>query len=214
MVAPGAPFRAHACGPSDTTQSASPRRPGLEPSLGSRHWERVKERQWIVALADCYRGPALVRTSRLHKMVVRGIPSRLRGEIWETWYGPGREKNWESARLHAWDGGRANLEGCARLIALGEYAGVGRATSSGAVYERLLRRGEYDAILAAHKGHISVATDEIEKDLHRSLPEHPAYQSSDGIDAMRRVCAPQRRRQFLLRVHRLTPSGWAMPGSP
>jgi TBC1 domain family member 8/9 len=68
-----------------------------------------------------------------------------------------------------------------------------RIHSSGGVYERLLRPGEYAHLLAANQGKVSVATDEIEKDLHRSLPEHPAFQSAEGIDTMRRVRPPAAR---------------------
>lgn len=66
--------------------------------------------------------------------------------------------------------------------------GVRGFCRSGAVYERLARPGYYQYLLAKHRGQLSLSTDEIEKDLHRSLPEHPAYQTEKGISCMRRVC--------------------------
>ncbi|CAG2100341.1 unnamed protein product [Medioppia subpectinata] len=58
---------------------------------------------------------------------------------------------------------------------------------SGAINELSTHRGYYELIVQQSLGTHSIATDEIERDLHRSLPEHPAFQSTLGINALRRV---------------------------
>jgi hypothetical protein len=61
---------------------------------------------------------------------------------------------------------------------------------SGACYDRP-QRNYYITLLEEASRNTTPALasviEEIEKDLHRSLPEHQAYQSSTGIDALRRV---------------------------
>ncbi|KAI0766012.1 hypothetical protein BC629DRAFT_1539570 [Irpex lacteus] len=60
-------------------------------------------------------------------------------------------------------------------------------TLSGSLYLRFAHPGEYERILKENEGRTSTSTEEIEKDLHRSLPEYSAYQSEEGIGALRRV---------------------------
>ena len=60
-------------------------------------------------------------------------------------------------------------------------------TLSGSIYLRFMNPGRYEQILEENKGRTNTSTEDIEKDLHRSLPEYLAYQSDDGIDALRRV---------------------------
>ncbi|XP_077392692.1 TBC1 domain family member 8 [Festucalex cinctus] len=47
--------------------------------------------------------------------------------------------------------------------------------------------GYYAGLVQESMGQSSLTTDEIERDLHRSLPDHPAFQNPTGIAALRRV---------------------------
>jgi TBC1 domain family member 8/9 len=58
---------------------------------------------------------------------------------------------------------------------------------SGSMYTRLRSPNLYTETLSKHSGKDSLAIEEIEKDLNRSLPEYPGFQSEEGIGRLRRV---------------------------
>ncbi|KAJ8133497.1 hypothetical protein O1611_g127 [Lasiodiplodia mahajangana] len=59
--------------------------------------------------------------------------------------------------------------------------------TSGSLYLRLETPTLYTDTLDKFSGQESLAIDEIEKDLNRSLPEYPGFQSEEGINRLRRV---------------------------
>lgn len=59
--------------------------------------------------------------------------------------------------------------------------------SCGSFYTRLRNPNLYQKTLDKFVGKESLAIDEIEKDLNRSLPEYAGYQDEQGIDRLRRV---------------------------
>ncbi|CCM02603.1 uncharacterized protein FIBRA_04706 [Fibroporia radiculosa] len=79
---------------------------------------------------------------------------------------------------------------CTRLVQVGlpnRLRGEMWETLSGSLYMRFENPGFYERILKENSGRTNTSTEEIEKDLHRSLPEYSAYQSEEGIASLRRV---------------------------
>ncbi|EGD78656.1 hypothetical protein PTSG_11761 [Salpingoeca rosetta] len=107
------------------------------------HISLLKEQQWHAFLEENACGASTFRTGAERDLVVKGIPLKLRPQLWM------------------------------------EY--------SGALHDMQAAPGEYARLLVANRGRTCLAIEEIERDLHRSLPEHPAFQRDVGIDALRRV---------------------------
>ena len=59
--------------------------------------------------------------------------------------------------------------------------------TSGAIHKRFFSQSYFEELLEVNNGKTSLSTEEIEKDLNRSLPEYPAYQNEYGINSLRRV---------------------------
>jgi len=58
---------------------------------------------------------------------------------------------------------------------------------SGSIFKMNLMRDHFADLLVYYEGQQSLAIKEIEKDLTRSFPEHPFYQTREGIQSLRRV---------------------------
>nr|CAH8856603.1 unnamed protein product [Trichobilharzia regenti] len=58
---------------------------------------------------------------------------------------------------------------------------------SGAESEMYANPGYYDKLIKGIQGCNNFVSEEIERDLYRSFPEHPAYHTPEGIESLRRV---------------------------
>lgn len=79
---------------------------------------------------------------------------------------------------------------CTRLVQVGlpnRLRGEMWETLSGSLYLRFANPGVYEQTLKENTGRTTTSTEDIEKDLHRSLPEYAGYQDEEGISALRRV---------------------------
>ncbi|XP_070694145.1 TBC1 domain family member 8 [Pempheris klunzingeri] len=104
---------------------------------------------------------------------------------------PVKERLWED---HFLEFGRGvhmfRTEKIQRLVAMGipeSLRGELWMTLSDASSELEAHQGYYASQVQKSMGQSNLATEEIERDLHRSLPDHPAFQNPTGIAALRRV---------------------------
>ncbi|CAG7719403.1 unnamed protein product [Allacma fusca] len=108
--------------------------------------EQSKEGEWQKHFDDYGRGISMYRTVESAELVVRGIPDKLRSEVWLVF--------------------------------------------SGAYNDMTTNIGHYSYLVDQALAKKCHSNEEIERDLHRSLPEHPAFHEECGLDALRRVlCA-------------------------
>ncbi|XP_058468919.1 TBC1 domain family member 8 [Solea solea] len=113
--------------------------------------------------------------------------------------GANGSKSMEQVKEQLWDNhfsefGRGvhmfRTEKIQRLVAMGipeSLRGELWMTLSDASSELESHQGYYTNLVQTSMGQSTLATDEIERDLHRSLPDHPAFQNPTGIAALRRV---------------------------
>ncbi|KAJ9121091.1 hypothetical protein QFC24_005072 [Naganishia onofrii] len=138
--------------------------------------ERSKLRLWKEYFMVHGRGLTLLRYPKFQRLLQVGLPSRLRGELWEVMSGsicmsPGRSLGFD-------------------LLTDQPFPSIPTKPLENPTREPDLRyanRQTYTLLLASAQGKTSQSTEEIEKDLNRSLPEYKAYQTEEGLGRLRRV---------------------------
>ena len=142
----------------------------LEPNT----WKSQQETKWVDYFASHGRDGCMLKEEQLQQLVMQGIPDAFRGEMWMVfsgaWYDLPPPTYYKSLLKIL-----AKYHSSPNLPAVATYA----------IKTRQRGGGHQETFVKVQK----FVLDEIEKDLHRSLPEHPAYQSQVGLDSLRRVLA-------------------------
>lgn len=121
----------------------------------------AKESLWRMHKSNFGLGISMYRTMKIRDLVQKGIPPNYRSQIWLIFSGAG------------------NL--------MESHQGYYQSLCKKVEHEENLLKNSSQKFSKTNLTSQALAFDEIERDLHRSLPEHPAFQEKRGIDALRRV---------------------------
>lgn len=118
-----------------------------------------QECAWVDYFAQYGRDMCMIKTAQLRRLVLNGVPESFRPQLWTVLSGASYFRSGDESY-------RRNL------IRLQQQDRIARtASSEDGISSRMTM----------------VTLGEIEKDVKRSMPDHPAYQSTIGLGALRRV---------------------------
>uniref|UniRef100_A0A3Q3N3L6 TBC1 domain family member 8B n=1 Tax=Mastacembelus armatus TaxID=205130 RepID=A0A3Q3N3L6_9TELE len=160
---------------------------------------RLRALQWKWSMFRSRKGSR--STEEIEEQVLRNTVNSeaLMTAFHQNQPGTNGNKNMEQVKERLWEDhfsefGRGvhmfRTEKIQRLIAMGipeSLRGELWMTLSDASSDLESHQGYYISMVQQSMGHNNLATEEIERDLHRSLPDHPAFQNPTGIAALRRV---------------------------
>lgn len=119
-----------------------------------------QECAWVDYFAQYGRDMCMIKTAQLRRLVLNGVPESFRPQLWTVLSGASYFRSGDESY-------RRNL------LRLQQQDRIARNSK---------RNGEDGTSCL-----MMVTMDEIEKDVKRSMPDHPAYQSTIGLGALRRV---------------------------
>ena len=153
-----------------------------------RYWSgSLLKRVVIEACRFVDRGVCMYRTHGGHELILKGVPDSLRSEVWMVSSGAihevGNTDILASAIFRFSLALALFTPECAFIL----FSNIRCCYDTILIHQMSTNPGYYSTLVRESAGRENFTTDEIERDLHRSLPEHPAFQSEVGIAALRRV---------------------------